>query len=144
MKTCSKCNETKTLEDFYKRAEGTWRRECKKCIIKTSKVNHNKNKAINNEASRKYRAANRAKRNALKMKYIASKNKATVSWADLEAVEFRYHAAKIIESVYGTKWHVDHIIPLQHDKVCGLHVENNLQILPANLNQIKSNKFEVS
>lgn len=41
-------------------------------------------------------------------------------------------------------WHVDHIIPLKHDLVCGLHVVANLQIIPGSENLSKNNRFVVA
>lgn len=40
-----------------------------------------------------------------------------------------------------TKYEVDHIIPLSHHKVCGLHVHQNLQVLTQEKNGQKSNTF---
>lgn len=38
---------------------------------------------------------------------------------------------------------VDHIVPIKHDKVCGLHVSHNLRVIESPENLRKSNKFEV-
>lgn len=43
----------------------------------------------------------------------------------------------------GFKWHVDHEIPLRGRLVSGLHVWNNIRVIPAAINQAKSNRWDV-
>lgn len=43
------------------------------------------------------------------------------------------------EVVTGLRWHVDHVMPLRGRSVCGLHVWNNIQVIPAVVNMRKSN-----
>jgi len=57
-------------------------------------------------------------------------------------MEEAYHLADLRTRITGIKWNVDHVIPLQNKKVCGLHVPWNLQVIPASENFRKHNYFE--
>jgi hypothetical protein len=61
----------------------------------------------------------------------------TPLWADIDKIRDIY-----VNRPDG--YHVDHIIPLKGELICGLHVENNLQYLPAKDNISKKNKWKES
>lgn len=82
--------------------------------------------------------------NELSVRRSRAKGLATPLWASIEKVKAFYEAARKITELTGIKHHVDHIVPLRGANVCGLHNEFNLQIIPADLNLSKSNKFEIS
>lgn len=61
-------------------------------------------------------------------------------WVDRQAVSSFYEVAAVL-SRGGCKFQVDHIVPLKHRLVCGLHVQDNLQILTAKENTAKGNRW---
>lgn len=69
------------------------------------------------------------------------KQKATPSWADLDAIKAVYKRAAELRRTTGEDWHVDHEIPLKHPLVCGLHVPANLRVISAAANQSKGNRL---
>lgn len=68
---------------------------------------------------------------------------ATPQWANMQAIKQIYIDCATITAQTGISHHVDHIIPLTNDMVCGLHVHYNLQVLIATDNMSKNNKFMV-
>ena len=101
------------------------------------------------ERFKAHRKNNLGKYAAKEAKRRAAKLRATAPWANFTYVQDLYKNCREAEDVFNAaglsvKFHVDHIVPLQHDRVCGLHVEHNLQVLTAAENSSKCNKYEVS
>jgi hypothetical protein len=95
------------------------------------------------EVSRKSRQKHAARVLANKAKYRAAKLQATPSWLnkghwfEIGCVYLYRDALKRV----GLDYHVDHVVPLQGKKVSGLHVPENLQVLPADRNRLKNNHY---
>jgi len=84
------------------------------------------------------------KRRAGYAKRRAAKRNAIPKWVTAEEwflIQEAYGLAKLREIATGYKWQVDHVIPLQNSLVCGLHVIENLQVIPAIINAQKGNKY---
>lgn len=83
-----------------------------------------------------------ARRNPMKIRAANGLRKgrvrqATPAWADKEAIKCVYQEAHYMQM------QVDHIIPLSHPQVCGLHVWDNLQLLSETANKSKGNNFDI-
>jgi hypothetical protein len=68
------------------------------------------------------------------------KLQAVPHWANIAEIRRIYARCAEISALTGMVHHVDHIVPLQSMFVCGLHVEQNLQILLASKNLSKGNR----
>lgn len=92
----------------------------------------------------KWRPKNRHKKAAEERLRQARKLQRTPKWADVSTIAVFYAEAKELTEFTGVEWHVDHVIPLQGKLISGLHVRENLQLLPAIENMRKHNKFEIT
>jgi len=137
-KSCSKCNLILPYTDFSKDVSHTdnLANLCRSCDNKKAANYRLTNNSECLSILRNNYYLNKYSYFARNAKYRASKLNATPNWANLIAIKEIYRTCH-------EGYHVDHIVPLQNDLVCGLHCEFNLQHLPARENLSKGNKFEI-
>lgn len=95
------------------------------------------------------RISNWKRRNTDKLRVYAANRKS----AKLQAVPAWYEEfdefvvseaaelAMLREDAIGVKWHIDHIVPLMSERVCGLHCAANVQVITESENVSKSNRY---
>lgn len=68
-------------------------------------------------------------------------SRAYYPWSDHEEVVRTYMAAAVLTELTGELYVVDHVVPLVSPLVCGLHTHDNLRVLRADENNVKSNIY---
>lgn len=97
--------------------------------------------AANPDRALKFRHAQPALWAHRTMVRYARKKRAIPAWADLDKIAAIYAEAARISVETGVPHEVDHIVPLAGLEACGLHVAENLRIIPALDNRRKGRKF---
>lgn len=145
-------------KEAYAEKTRKWRAENPEKEKQIQARTHSKHKEKRNTAAAEYRAANLEHMRALgrawsknnldkAREYNARKRAAKlralrIPSTELEAFLLReiYALAKLRTVCTGRAWHVDHIVPLQSNVVCGLHCAANLRIVTAEENFSKGNR----
>ncbi len=157
-RTCPKCerhkpasmfSKSKTttfgLQVYCKECYGLWRLDNKKKLTDAKREYYQKNKPDIEQKKKEYTEKNRGKLNAYwafaGAKRRAAVRKATPAWSDENKIKWIYRHASLLNCWPGEKIHVDHIVPLTSDVVCGLHCEDNLQLLGLSENSSKGNYY---
>jgi hypothetical protein len=147
LKVCKTCKEEKPLSAFYKDRLGKdgLRNDCKSCTNKKSKKHYQKNRDSISEQKKTWRKANSELVSANSASRRARKKQAQPPWLTEEhinQIKVEYKNSKRMKKLTGIEHHVDHIVPLKGENVCGLHVPWNLQVIPAKHNLEKKNHFD--
>lgn len=159
------------LQNYCKSCCSEWRSDNKEYLAKTKREYHEKNresiaerkkaymartKSETNRRSREWRERNPEKRRIVANNYVrrnpqkmaaaaaarrAVKLSATPAWSDPNEIGKIYEKARFLNALGERQFHVDHIVPLKSELVCGLHCESNLQIIWADENQSKGNRY---
>lgn len=144
---------------------------CKECRLYAQKNRYLENKEVYTARIKNYRESHKEKRREYYKEYslinsnkIREKSKryyeenksyhlnknatrrsfeklAVPNWANKKKIEAIYEFSVIVSKDLKEKFHVDHLIPLRGNNVCGLHVEENLRVIPARSNLSKGNKL---
>lgn len=93
-------------------------------------------------SNRGYAKRNRGLKNAGWALWRAKKIRAVPKWADIREIESLYLLADRIFKETGVEYDVDHIVPLNHPLVSGLHVTENLRVITKTENLLKGSKFD--
>jgi hypothetical protein len=161
MKTCCTCGVKKLLFEFnkHKNRKDGHQTSCKPCNKEYVLKHYYENQEqISDQKKQKYPEVrdkilqygkeyynnNKAQSFAKSARRRATKLQRTPKWIKdvfIDEIKIIYKRAQIIKAFTEEVWHVDHIVPLQGKKVSGLHVPWNLQLLPAEENLSKGNKF---
>lgn len=161
-KTCSVCGIEKPTSEFNKRKDSKdgLRGYCRQCHVENTSGWIARNRQRFNKRLRDDRVVNPSKYHAREYKYRHKDWRAFLdqcrprtnarrrrvadsmpAWADKDAILEIYKRSQEISKSTGVLHHVDHLVPLASEIVCGLHVHWNLEIIPRRENQSKSNRY---
>lgn len=163
-KICVNCKVLKSLSDYRtissrKRCSPYLYSYCTDCVRLLNREQYKKHKVKWGISAKKYYSAYKPRKRIVaeiwrknNLAYFsckeacrrAKKSKAMPKWLNknqIANIKLYYKTAKKWSLGFQQEFHIDHIIPLNGSNVCGLHVPWNLQIMVAEVNLQKGNRY---
>jgi len=125
----NKNNAKKTMQKYYIKNKETIKEKQKEYILK--------NPHIIKSIKKKWRDSNKERTRFYCFMRRKRVKQATPKWCNKEEM------LSIVKEAQKVNLEIDHIIPLNHPLVCGLHVPANIQLLTRKENRSKKNKFDI-
>ena len=142
-------NLVNTCFDCHRKNMEVWRAENPEKVVASSRKNYlnhrdtiltDENRAKRNAWSKIWAKNHPDKPTAVGASRRARKLKATPQWSNKTVIDTVYKNSSLWSGILGVKMSVDHVVPLKSAYVCGLHSEDNLQVLHLPLNVQKGNR----
>lgn len=103
------------------------------------------NKERVKEVNQRWRRNNRDRYFAMVAQHFKKHRRATPKWADKKAMIDIYEKMYRLNRESGARtFHIDHIIPLHGETICGLHCEDNLRLVMGKENMTKGRKLDAA
>ena len=143
-KQCTQCQTAKPATDFIRRAASKdgYTAACAECL-RSKKVSTYREHPVSRRATLERVKRNRrdrfeadpAYRRAVVLWGSTRRRTKIPPWVVIRDFVPVCRAAELL----GPEFHVDHIIPLNHPLVCGLHTPNNVRVMYGQLNVLRRN-----